>query len=91
MTKVIVRKRWRQRVINGVLSRRCCRCASWRPANADHFHKKGAGLHSECKPCGRAIASAYQRARYLPSVRKAPVQRERKRTFDARALLETWK
>ena len=67
MTRVVVRKRWRQSVIDGVQSKRCRACGGWFPATPEHFHRKGHGaLHSECRPCGRAIASAYQRARYVP-------------------------
>jgi len=89
MTRVVVRKRWRQSVIDGVQSKRCRACGGWFPATPAHFHRKGEGaLHSECLPCGRAMAREYQRSRYVPRCQAAdqPAQR-----FDAAALMEAWK
>jgi len=89
MTKVVIRKRWYPQEIGGVMHKRCRQCAQWFPMTPEHFHRKGHGtLHSECRPCGRAIAREYQRSRYVPRCQAAdqPAQR-----FDAAALMKAWK
>lgn len=47
------------------LTKFCSHCQKWKPATLEHFSRsKNAkdGLHSVCKPCDSARASAYQKA-----------------------------
>ena len=47
------------RDVDGIRQRKCGGCGTWKPYDADHFHRNRtnpSGLQSHCKTCQRAAA-----------------------------------